>query len=109
MVNWRGLACAARPRAILVGAPRRSSPYGELTLLQVLLDAFRFAHQERDMVLGVFHELVEDFHFALEILNEFVMLLIAPGVAERDHLAVDAGDLRLQFLVESLEILSKAA
>jgi hypothetical protein len=61
------------------------------------------------MVLGVLHELVEDFHFLLKILNEFVMLLISPRIAQGDHLPVDARDLCLKFLVESFEILSKAA
>lgn len=66
-----------------------------LALLQVLLDAFSLAHEEWNMVLGVLHELIEDFHFLLEIFDKLVVFLISPGVAERNHLAMYTCDLRL--------------
>src|SRR6516164_454531 len=79
------------------------------TLLQVFLDAFGFAEQERNVLVRHFHKGAEHVHGLGEFLGKLLVLLIAPGVAQGHHLAVQHIHLVAQIRVEMLEALGKAA
>ena len=76
-------------------------------LLQILLDAFRLALQERDVFVGDFEEMLDHVKGHLEFLGELDVLLIAPGVAEPGHLGVQSRQPLAQVAVELLEPLCK--
>ena len=49
-------------------------------LLQIFLDAFGLAHQKRNVLIADFEKMFDDVQRLLELLSEFIMLLIAPGI-----------------------------
>src|SRR5262245_51696201 len=71
-----------------------------LALRQVLLDALGLAHQEGDVLVGQLDEAGDDGHGLLELLGELGVLLVAPGVAQAEHLAVQHRHAVLQLVVE---------
>src|SRR5690349_2746940 len=73
----------------------RTTDYG-LSLLQILLDAFRFPQEERHMFVGGADKAGQDLHRLLELLAELLVLLVAPGVAQSVKLAMDRGQAGLQ-------------
>src|SRR5262245_8461366 len=73
-----------------------------LALLQVFLDACGLAHQEGNVLIGDGDEAVEHLHGLLELLDELLMLLVAPAVAEAEQLAVQHRHLVVQPGVELL-------
>src|SRR5438105_1321008 len=78
-----------------------------LALLQILLDPLGLAEQERDMDFRRRQEFLHGPQGFLELLAEFLVLLVPPGVAEADELAVEDAHAVLQFGVEFLERLSE--
>ena len=76
-------------------------------LLQIFVDAFRLAHQERDMQVGNFEEMLDHVQGLLEFLRELFMLLVAPGVAQTRHLRVQARQTLAQIAVELLEMMGE--
>jgi hypothetical protein len=77
-------------------------------LLQVFLDTLGFAQQDGDVLVGRFEEVVDDVHRLLELLGELLVLLVAPGVAQADELAVQACHAIAQLGVEELEMVGEA-
>jgi hypothetical protein len=82
---------------------RRSS------LLEVLFDQRCFFAEELHMLVGCLEETTKAFHGGFEGLGELPLFLIAPRCFEAAHFAVQAGEERLQFVVESIQILAKSA
>jgi hypothetical protein len=76
-------------------------------LLQVFLDAFRFALQEWHMLIGDVEKMLNDVQRLLEFLRELLMLLIAPGIAEPSHLGMQPGEALAQITIELFEMMSK--
>ena len=66
------------------------------------------AEQERDVFVGGPDELGEDLDGLCELAGELLMFLVAPGVAEGGELAVEDGELMLQFVVEMFQPVGKA-
>src|SRR5207248_5482980 len=65
--------------------------------------------QEGNMHGGRLHEALDDQHGLLEFLRELLVLLVAPGVAQGNKLAVQDRQAALQFVIELLEVMGKAA
>src|SRR5207244_3251542 len=65
-------------------------------LRQVLLDPLGLAEEVLDELVGPLVEPLEPVHLLLEVGAEAVVLLVPPGVAQRDERAVDAGGTRLE-------------
>ena len=80
-----------------------------LFLLEVFFHLFRLAQQERHVLLRVGHERFQDMGGLLELLQEAIMLLIAPGVPQPEHLPVQGGHAVAQLLAERLEVVSETA
>jgi hypothetical protein len=76
-----------------------------LMLLQIFLDAFGLAQQERNMLIGDLKEMLNYVQGLLELLGELHMLLVAPGVAEPRHLRVQSGQSLPQVAIELLEVM----
>src|SRR5665213_1365472 len=79
-----------------------------LTLLEIFLDSLGLAEQERDVIVGRPNELAENLNGLRELAGELLMFLIAPSVAEGGELAVEDGELMLQFVVEVFQPVGKA-
>src|SRR4051794_10465933 len=71
---------------------------------QVLLDLLRLAQQDGQVLFGHFEEVVEYVHGFLELAQELLVFLVAPGIAEGAELAAEAGKLVFQVVVELLEV-----
>src|SRR5258708_1162184 len=82
---------------VLVGATPCSS------LLQILVRAISLAHQEWNVLVGRIDEALDDLHRLLEFLDEFVVLAVAPGLAQAGDLTVEHGQLVHQIVIELLE------
>jgi len=61
------------------------------------------------MLVGRFEEVVDDVHCFLELLPEFLVLLVAPGVAQADELPVQRRDAVANLGVELFEVVGKTA
>jgi hypothetical protein len=79
-----------------------------LALLEIFLDSLRLAKQKRDVIVGRSDKLAENLNGLCELAGELLMFLIAPGVAEGGELAVENGELMLQFIVEVFQPVGKA-
>src|SRR4051812_36177670 len=78
-----------------------------LALLEVILDALGLAEQERDMLVRGVDEAGDDLHRLLELLDELVVLAVAPGGAQAAELAVQGRHRVGQVAVEPLEVLGE--
>jgi hypothetical protein len=74
-----------------------------------LVDEFGLAKQIRNVLLGKLHEPSETFRLLLELLDEFLLFLVAPRLAKRRQLARESAKPVLQVLIEPLEISGKLA
>jgi hypothetical protein len=81
----------------------------ELALLQVFLDPFRLAEQERDMLIGRIDEPLHHLEGLLEFLDELVVFSVAPRLAQTAELTVQRGQLGHHLIIELLEPGSKTA
>src|SRR5262249_7485431 len=73
------------------------------------IDALGFAQQEWNMEISGFHKSLDDLSGLLEFLDELVMLLVAPGVAQGHQLAVQHRHSTVKVVVELLQIMGKSA
>ena len=60
------------------------------------------------MLVGGFEKRLEHIHGFFELARELLVLLVAPGVAQADELAVQGGDTLAQVAVELLEVMGEA-
>src|SRR5262249_38709808 len=100
-------------RSAAIPAPRQTRPEltgssAALTLLQVILDAFGLAHQEGDVLVRGLDEVSQHLHGVGELLGEFLVLLIAPGVAKAGELSLQHGGLVAQVVAEVFEPVREA-
>jgi succinate-semialdehyde dehydrogenase/glutarate-semialdehyde dehydrogenase len=83
-------------------------PRGWSSLLEILLDTLSLPEQERDVNIRGLDEAVERFDGGIELLFKLCLLLIPPTLRERSHPRLDGLHVRLEFGVESLEILRES-
>src|SRR5271166_4945058 len=84
----------------------RHSPLFRATLsslLQILVRTIGLAHQEWNVLVGRVDEALDDLHRLLEFLDEFVVLAVAPGLAQAGDLTVEHGQLVHEIVVELLQ------
>src|SRR6516225_8482547 len=74
-------------------------------LLQIFLDPFGLAQQERNMLIGDLKEMLDYVQGLLEFLRELHVLLVAPCVAEPGHLRVQSGQPLPQVAIKLLEMM----
>src|SRR6186713_2229429 len=89
--------------ATLASDNRQSS-----SLLQIVLDQRRLLPQELHVLVRRFEEISQPLGGLLEGFGELSLLLVTPGLLERAHLAMQAGDEALQLVVEAIEVRRKA-
>ena len=77
-------------------------------LLQILFDTFRLALEEWHMHVGDFEEVLDNMQRLLELLREFLVFLITPGVREARHLGVQARQSFAQVAIELFEMMGEA-
>jgi hypothetical protein len=77
--------------------------------LEIFFDAFGFAHQVGDVLVGRFGEASQHLHLLLEIFQKLFMFLIAPRAAQTGELALDHGHLIQQSAGELLELMGETA
>ena len=87
--------------------PRQPEPHSPL--VEVILDALRFAEEEGRVLLAHLHELLDGFHRGEELSTEFLVLGILPGLAERGKAALQRGSTLLHVGVEAFELRGEAA
>src|SRR5688572_29149155 len=78
-----------------------------LSLLQIIVDALRLAHQKRNVLLVRFDKPTHGFYVLLKLFHELLVLLIAPGGTKVDHLPLERSEIRDQLAVELFELLGK--
>ena len=99
-----------RPRRDPIVGKKRVIPYlSFLTLLQVLFDPLGLAEQKRNMLVGRFGEPFHHLERLLELLDELVVLAVAPRLTQPGDLAVQLGQLGDHLVVELLEPGGEAA
>src|SRR4051794_34745975 len=80
-----------------------------LTLLEVVFDPFGLPEQERDVLVRGLHEVLDHRQGLLELLDELVVLPIAPGPARAEELTMDHGHLAHQIVIEFLQLQGEPA
>jgi hypothetical protein len=78
-------------------------------LLEVLFDPFGLPQEERDMLVGHVEELFEDGDRLLEFLDEAIVLLVAPSVAQGQELGMEGGEVGPHVAIEDFEVMSESA
>src|SRR4051794_6757954 len=110
MASARNLATAAcSSRSASTDLTSAVSMPGSSALLQVVFDPLGLPQQEGDVLGGRLNKTRQHLHRLVELLGELGVLLVAPGVAEADHLAVQGGQAGLQVGVEALQVVGEAA
>src|SRR5688572_14390110 len=76
-------------------------------LLKVFLDPLRLAQQIRGVLVGRLDVLGDDLHVLVEVLDEFLVLLVSPRRAQGVQLCAQRRQPLLEFLVELLEVVGE--
>jgi hypothetical protein len=77
--------------------------YDDSALLEIFLDPFGLAEQERDVLIGRVDEPLDHLEGLFEFLDELVVFTVAPGLAQTAELTVQRGQLRHHLVIELLE------